>query len=163
MNTVARSTINLPETIEKLQAMPDFVLAAIAAVGRDGTRLRLEPGDFCLIEHACHLRDLEREGYLVRVRRLLAEPRPALEPFDGAAVAASRDYMAQDARMAGMEFAAARKELLGLLAPLTDAELSRPGTFGDKPVTLGEVIAMAVAHDREHRAEIEALLDRVED
>ena len=155
--------INLPETIEQLQRMPDFVLSAIAAVGRDRVRFKLAPEDFCLLEHACHLRDLEREGYLVRVRRMLAEPRPALEPFDGAAVAASRNYMEQDARVAAQEFGAARKELLGLLAPLTNVDLDRAGTLGDKPVRLGQLVTMMIGHDHEHRMEIEALLDRVED
>ena len=155
--------MNLAETIEQLNRMPDFVLAAIAAVGRDRVRFKLSPDDFCLLEHACHLRDLEREGYLVRIRRMLAEPNPALDSFDGTAVAAARDYMAQDARLAAMDFMAARKELTGLLAPLTDVELQRRGTFADKPVTLADVIAMIVEHDREHRAGMEAVLDTVED
>lgn len=143
--------------------MPDFVLAAVIAVGRDGVRFKLSPGDFSLLEHACHLRDLEREGYLVRIRRMLAEPHPALDSFDGTAVAASRDYMAQDARLAAMDFAAARRELVGLLAPLTDVELQRQGTFAEKPVRLSDVIGMIVEHDREHRLEMEAVLDQVED
>ena len=143
--------------------MPDFVLAAIIAVGRDGVRFKLSPEDFSLLEHACHLRDLEREGYLVRIRRMIAEPRPALDSFDGTAVAAARDYMAQDARLAAMDFAAARKELTGLLAPLTDVDLNRQGTFEGKPVRMSDLIGMIVAHDREHRLEMEAVLDQVED
>lgn len=155
--------MNLPETIERLQQMPDFVLAAMAAVGRDRLRFKLSPEDFSLLEHACHLRDLEREGYLVRIRRMMSEPDPALEPFDGAAVAAARDYMAQDPVAAAKDFAAARRELTGLLAPLTDADLARTGTFDGKPVRLADVLAMIVEHDREHREEIEAVLDHVED
>ena len=155
--------MNLPETIERLQQMPDFVLAAIAAVGRDRVRFKLAPEDFCLLEHACHLRDLEREGYLVRIRRMIAEPNPALEPFDGTAVAAARNYMEQDARAAAHDFAAARRELTGLLAPLTDVDLARTGTFAGKPVRLAEVIGMIVEHDREHREEIERLMDAIEE
>ena len=45
--------MNLPETIEELSRMPDFVLAAVIAVGRDGVRFKLSPGDFSLLEHAC--------------------------------------------------------------------------------------------------------------
>jgi hypothetical protein len=110
------------------------------------------------VEHACHLRDLEREGYLVRARRMLAEREPALAPFDGDAVAAARDYPSQDAFAAARAFAFSRSELVALVAPLTPAELAREGTFGDRRVCFADVIAMMVEHDRGHREEIEQLL-----
>jgi uncharacterized damage-inducible protein DinB len=155
-------TVALSHAIEALAAMPDFVTAAVD--GATPARLRERPaaGEFSLAEHACHLRDLEREGYVVRVRRMLAERVPALVPFDGAAVARARDYLAQDARLAAREFAAARRELTGLLAPLTEEDLRREGTFDGKPVRLAELLDMMLEHDRGHRAEIEALLGRAE-
>ena len=52
---------------------------------------------------------------------------------------------------------------MGLLAPLTDVELQRQGTFAEKPVRLSDVIGMILEHDREHRLEMEAVLDQVED
>lgn len=151
------------ESIEALGRMPDFLLAAIAAVGPERVTFKPDPQAFCLLEHACHLRDLEREGYLVRIRRMLAEREPALEPFDGTAIAAQRDYMSQGARAAGRDFTAARRELLELVTPLKAADLARRGTFSGQPVTLSGVVHMIVTHDREHRDEIESLLDLVED
>jgi hypothetical protein len=152
----------LAQAIEALQAMPPFLEAAVA--GASAGRLRLKPGpeDFSLLEQACHLRDLEREGYLVRVRRMLAETRPALASFDGAAVARERDYLSQDARIAAQEFAAARRELAGLLAPLTADDMRREALFESRPICLGDLLGMIVEHDRGHRAEIEALLGRAE-
>ena len=91
------------EAIESLATMPAFVEAALAT-GSGALELRPGEAEFSLVEHACHLRDLEREGYLVRVRRMLAEKRPELAPFDGAAVAASRAYLSQDARAAARDF-----------------------------------------------------------
>jgi hypothetical protein len=155
--------LNLPETIEELSRMPDFVLAAIIAVGRDGVRFKLSPEDFSLLEHACHLRDLEREGYLVRVRRMLSESTPALEPFDGGAIAAARNYPAQDARRAAADFAASRRDVLALLAPLGAGEMRLEATFGDRRVCFAEVVAMMVGHDAEHRAEVERLLESIEE
>jgi hypothetical protein len=144
--------------------MPEFLDAAIAAAGRREHMLhRPAPALFSLVEHACHLRDVEREGYLVRVRRMLTEKAPALQPFDGGAVAAERNYREQDARLAAQEFGAARRELVGLLAPLTEEDLGRTGTFDGKPVTFGDVIAMMVEHDRGHREEMERLIDSLED
>jgi len=151
--------MTLAESIERLESMPDFLMASIERASPDRLTARLAPGEFSLLEHACHLRDLEREGYVVRVRRMLAERSPALEPFDGAAVARARDYLSQDARRAAQEFAAARRELTGLLAPLTDEDLGREATFEGKPIRLRGLLEMMLEHDRGHRAEIEALLD----
>jgi len=155
--------MGLAESIERLDAMPEFLDAALEVVAGDDLLSRPGPDEFSLVEHACHLRDLEREGYLVRVRRVLAESKPALEPFDGTAVAAARDYLRQDARIAAREFAAARRELTGLLAPLTADELRRPATFGGRDLCLGDLVAMMVEHDRGHREEIERLMDYLDE
>jgi len=150
--------MTLRETLERLGAMPAFVEAALHEAGEENLGLRPSGDTFALVEQACHLRDLEREGYLVRVRRMLAESEPALEPFDGGAIAAARDYPSQDARRAAREFAAARHELTRLIAPLTPQQLRLEGTFGGRRVCFADVIAMMVEHDAGHRAEIEQLL-----
>lgn len=158
-----KSRLGLAESIERLDAMPEFLEAAMDAAGPGNLLHQPAPGEFSLVEHACHLRDVERDGYLVRVRRMLTEKAPALQPFDGAAVAAERNYREQDARLAAQDFGAARRELVGLLAPLTEEDLGRQGTFGGEPVSFADVIAMMVEHDRGHREEIEGLIDSLED
>jgi DinB family protein len=163
MNTLAAPRLGLAESIERLDAMPEFLEAAIEAVAPDDMVAQPGPGQFSLLEHACHLRDLEREGYLVRVRRMIGEAQPALEPFDGAAVAAARDYLAQDARAAAREFAAARNSVTELLGPLSEQDLRREGTFGGERVCFADIVAMMVEHDREHREEIERLMDFLEE
>ena len=163
MNAADFPRLGLAESIERLDSMPDFLDAALEEAGDERLTLRPAADEFCLREHACHLRDLEREGYLVRLRRLLTEKAPALQGFDGAMIARERNYMDQDARLAAQEFAAARRELVGLLAPLTEEDLGREGTFQGKPACLGDVIAMMVEHDRGHRDEIERLVDALQD
>ena len=153
----------LPEAIEQLSRMPDFVLAAIAAVGREQVRRKLSPQDFSLVEHACHLRDLEREGYLLRVRRILSESSPRLDDFDGQAVAAARDYPGQDAHAAAQDFAAARRELLAVLAALSAQDLAREAIFDGRRISLAELVNLVDAHDTGHREEIERILDDIED
>jgi uncharacterized damage-inducible protein DinB len=155
--------LGLPESIERLASMPEFVLAAIEVTPPDALARQPAPGEFSLVEHACHLRDLEREGYLARIRRMMSEARPDLAGFDGAAVAAQRDYRAQDARAAARDFEAARRELAELLGELTEDDLRREGTFCGEPVTLGGVVAMMVEHDRGHRDEIARLMDFLEE
>ena len=151
------------QAIERIAAMPAFLEAAIHEAGDENLGLRPSTEEFSLTEHACHLRDLEREGYLVRARRILAEDSPELEGFDGKAIADARDYPAQDPRAAARDFGAARAELLALLATLDGAALKRPAHFGGRRITLADLVTLIDAHDGEHRAEIERLLDDVEE
>jgi len=151
--------VGLTEAIERLAAMPAFLEAALEAASGEEIAFRPGEDEFSLLEQACHLRDLEREGYLVRVRRILAEDDPVLEGFDGAAVARERDYLSQDARAAARDFAQARRGLTALLAQLDPAQLKRAATFDGKRVTLLELVAMILEHDRGHREEIESIVD----
>jgi hypothetical protein len=153
---------SLAGSIDRLEAMPEFLETAIELVTAEQRRFKPSPDAFSLVEHACHLRDLEREGYLVRVRRMVAEKDPALASFDGAAIAKARDYLSQDAKIVAQEFAAARREVTGMLAALTEQDLARAARFEGKRITFGDLIAMMVEHDQEHRDEIEALMDAIE-
>jgi hypothetical protein len=143
--------------LQRVAAMPAFLQAAIDAAPPGALTARGSNGTFALVEQACHLRDLEREGYLVRVRRILAEEAPALEPFLGDVVARERDYLAQDAQRAARDFARARAELVALLAKATPRELARIATFEGERITLAGLVGMIEEHDAGHRAEIEHL------
>ena len=138
-------------------AMPLLVEEAVAAADA-GALLRRGPGGtFSLTEQACHLRDLEREGYLVRARRMLDEDSPVLAGFDGDAVARERNYPAQDARQAARDFAAARSELVALLESVDAPRAARAGFFDGRRITLEGLVGMIEEHDRGHREEIAAL------
>ena len=99
MNAADFPRLGLAESIERLDSMPEFLDAALEEAGDERLKRRPSAEEFCLLEHACHLRDLEREGYLVRLRRMLFEKAPALEGFDGATIARERNYLEQDARL----------------------------------------------------------------
>jgi hypothetical protein len=155
--------MTLRETLERLGAMPAFVEAALHEAGEENLGLRPSDEVFALVEQACHLRDLEREGYLVRVRRMLGEKEPVLDAFDGQAVAAARDYAKQDAHAALQDFAAARRELVAVVGALPADDLKREAIFEGRRITLAELVGMIDAHDNEHREEIERILDDIED
>ena len=138
--------------------MPSFLQAAIVRATPRGLRARTAPDAFCLIEHACHLRDLEREGYAPRLARMLEESTPSLAGFEGDVVARSRNYMVQDPRDAAAEFTVARAAFIARAESLTDAEMARTATFGGRTITVGDLFTMMVEHDEEHRIEIAALV-----
>ena len=152
----------LSASIAALASMPGFVDSMLARVPRGRWAERPAPDAFSLVEHACHLRDLEREGYLARVHRVLEQETPWLAGFDGAAVARSRDYASQDGKLAAQQFAAARGEAIALLTATTPADLQRTAMFMDERITLADLVGLMVEHDREHRDEMGALADALE-
>jgi hypothetical protein len=146
------------ETLWKdLESMPDFLAGRLASLP-PGDATRPGPdGTFSPVEQCWHLADLERDGYGVRIRRLLAEDGPDLPDFDGAAVAEARGYRSLSLEDGLEAFRAARTENLARLRALDAAAWSRTGRQeGVGPVALCDVPAMMAAHDASHRAEIEA-------
>jgi len=82
--------------IDALAAFPATLKDALAAAG-PRLRIRARDGRFAMVEHLCHLGDLEREGYGARIERLLSEDAPEWDDFDGETVARERNYLALDA------------------------------------------------------------------
>jgi GNAT superfamily N-acetyltransferase len=146
MADAARSAL-----IDTLAKTPDLVAELTLGLSSNDLRWRPEDDSFSFVEQACHLRDLEVEGYGVRIRRLLAEDGPALEDFDGARIAAERDYAAQGFAEALAAFRAARHENMDAVRTLENRSFGRQGTFdGARPITLHGVLEMMREHDEDH-------------
>lgn len=148
--------------IDQLAAFPNALQAALAAAG---TRLRVRASDgrFAMVEHLCHLGDLEREGYGVRIEMLLSEDAPEWDDFDGDAVARERNYLEQDADAALQRFVDARTANVARLRGVSESDWQRRGTHrGTGEVTLARLAEMMVQHDREHAADIAALLEELQ-
>jgi len=158
MNPADFPSVSLSEALRRLSDMPRFLHGAVVRASPQALRARPSPDAFCLIEHACHLRDLEREGYALRLRRLLTEDQPTLAGFEGDVVARQRDYMAQDAMNAVMEFTLARQALVERVDRLTRDEMQRRGRFLGRTITVCDLLSMMVEHDQEHVREIAALV-----
>ncbi len=158
MNAAAFQSITLPEALKRLGEMPRILGGAIVDASPEELRVRPEGDSFCLVEQACHLRDLEREGYAIRMRRMLEEDTPMLTGFEGDTVARERNYMAQDAYAAAAEFALARAAFIHRAESLTESQMGRTGLFAARTITVCDLLAMMVEHDRGHREEIAALV-----
>ncbi|APV50361.1 hypothetical protein BWI17_12055 [Betaproteobacteria bacterium GR16-43] len=159
MNAADCPTLPIADALASIERMPAVLDAALADRPVEVLRARTEAGgSFSLVEHACHLRDLEREGYALRLRRMLAEETPELEGFPGDVIARQRDYPNQDARSAARDFARARRELVAGFAALDAAQLERTGRFAGRTITVKDLACMIVQHDSEHREEIARLV-----
>jgi len=142
---------------EKLEAMPGFLAERLGGLSRDDAALPGPDGTFSPVEQCWHLADLEREGYGLRIRRLLTEADPVLPDFDGARLAEERRYRTRSLEGGIDAFREARTANLAMLHALTAEEWSHRGTQeGVGPVALCDIPLMMAEHDAGHRSEIEA-------
>jgi DinB superfamily len=152
---------DLPALIDELEETPAFVLEALALAPETSWDTRPPGMEFSLREQVCHLRDIELEGYLVRIHRIAAEVAPLLVDLDGSRLARERDYASQDARLAAADFRALRLANVAKLRALPSTAWERTGRFApDACFSLRELLDMMLAHDREHCGEIGALCAR---
>ena len=152
----------LQDVIAFLAETPEVVRRLTGALGGADLRWKPSAAEFSVLENACHLRDIEREGYTVRLRRLLTEDEPVLADIDGDQLARERDYQSQELATALAAFAEARAANVATIERLQPAQFERTGMFeGTGRITLARLLEMMRAHDEAHRAELSALSARV--
>jgi hypothetical protein len=153
------TALDLAALLDSLEAMPRELQSAALRMTAEAALAGRADGGFSLVEHAWHLADLEREGFGARIRRLLAEKDPMLPDFDGARIAAERNYRERSLAEGVAAFLAARTANVALLRSLPDGAWGRPGRQeGVGPLFLRDVPRLMREHDDSHRAEIAALL-----
>jgi len=142
---------------------PDFssqraLLAALRAgpagltslAGRD-LQKRPAPGEWNATETLCHLRDVEAEVFLPRLRRALREDAPVLAGLDSKNWPEERAYAAQDPWAVQQAFTAARMELLAELDSLPEDAWKRTMVHpSGSQLTVLELVGRIAAHDRNH-------------
>jgi FMN phosphatase YigB (HAD superfamily) len=107
--------------------------------------------EWCLAEIVCHLRDVETEINLPRLKKMVGEDNPFLPGIDTDAWALQRSYNSQDCSQALDDFIAARMESVALLEQLEPAawlRTARQSTLGT--TQLQEIVGIAAKHDRLH-------------
>jgi hypothetical protein len=145
----------------KFQRLTQFPEMLARIVNDAGGLLTQRPADgtFALVEHVCHLADLEEEGYGRRIMRLLSETSPFLADFAGDVIARERRYLEQHALPALERFRKARRLNILTLRSLRDDQWGRKGSQENVgAITLASIFDGIVDHDTAHAAEIAALL-----
>jgi hypothetical protein len=147
------------ELWNELETMPAFLAERFGALPAPRAIVPGADGAFSPVEQCWHLADLEREGFAVRIRRLLDEDEPLLPDFDGARVARERRYATRSVGEAIRAFREARAHNLTVLHGVRGEQWSRAGTQeGVGRIALCDVPHMMAEHDASHRAEIAAWL-----
>jgi DinB family protein len=156
-------------TLETLAAFPQALEAHYAAIPAEYKHwapsswegVPSEP--LTAIEQVCHVRDIEVDGYQVRIRRTLSETQPTLASIDTEALARERAYGSDDAARALATFRAARAETMALIRRVTPEQYQRTAVFeGYGPLTLRSLVHYLCSHDQQHLAGLQWLLGKIE-
>jgi hypothetical protein len=159
MRFVRMTTRDQEELLAQLAAMPGFLEETFGGISPTDALVPGPEGAFSPVEQCWHLADLERDGYAVRIRRLLAETDPVLPDFDGARIAVERKYRTLALAEGLRAFRAARAANLNTLRSVTPSNWSRSGTQeGVGVVALCDLPLMMAEHDAGHVQEIQAWL-----
>jgi len=157
-----------PATLDALARFPAQLEAFYGAIPAACTRWSPQSWDGILsepfnpIEQICHVRDIEIDGYQMRLRRTLTEHNPHLATIDGFALARERAYLEADADKVFAAFRAARLETVGLLASLHDEQWERPAIFDDYgALTVRSLVHFLCSHDQQHLAGLQWLLGKI--
>jgi hypothetical protein len=145
------------EILEALERTPDLLLTAIHGLSDSSIRNKPHADEFSVLENICHLRDLEVEGYTIRIDRILQEENPTLLDFDGGKIAAERDYNNEDVSAALSAFKTARTRNVTRLSGLDSSQLNRNAFLeGVGKITLSDLASMMREHDTGHLQDLPA-------
>jgi hypothetical protein len=154
--------------LDELAAMPDQIEALMRRVPRDRLNWKPDswegiPGErFSALEQACHLRDIEIDGYHVRFGRTLREHYPDLASIESYDLARDRNYGADDLDGALSAFRNGRADTIAMLNQAQDADWRRPATFAEYgTVNLRGLAHILRSHDLQHLACVHWLLAKM--
>jgi len=156
-------------TLQSLALFPDQLDAFYAAIPARRTHWKPPSWDgipsesLTAIEQICHVRDIEIDGYQVRIERTLAERNPELTSIDTYELAKSRDYAHQNPAEVFASFRRARRQTVERIAGLDAASLERRALFeGYGWVTVRGLVHYLCSHDQQHLAGLQWLLGKME-
>lgn len=148
--------------LEVLRATPARLKAALKGVPKKLLLWRPAPGKWSILEIVCHMRDMEREAYLGRYERILAENDPKLPDIEGEALAIERDYRSQGLAAVLRDWAGLRKQNLKLLKGVKGPAWQRVGVHSTAGrLSMEDLLRRhSVGNDEAHLGQIDAIKRR---
>ncbi len=146
-------------TLARLQGQLSALLGMLDGLDPANWARRPAPDSWAPVEIVCHLRDVEAEVNLPRLRVILAEAEPFISAADTDRWAEARGYRAQSGPPALQAFAQARLEALRLLEGLEPVAWRRPALHALLgPTSLGEILNIVADHDLVHLGQLRQAL-----
>jgi uncharacterized damage-inducible protein DinB len=140
----------LPELIESYLHGPPTLRRAVAGMSRDQHTARPVPGKWSTLEVVCHIADFE-PVYADRMKRVIAEDRPALLGADEKRFAAALAYHDRDVEEELDLIERTRRQMARILRTLEPEALNRVGVHNEAgPRTLEQLLTGITNHILHH-------------
>jgi hypothetical protein len=148
----------LTQAIATLAATPEQAAALIRGLSEEQLSWNPPSAQFSLRENIVHLRDIDVEGYLERVRLMLDQDHPTLPDLDGAKLARERKYNSQPVHPALEDMRAARATTFARLKACSSPVLERTAEMqGVGSVNLQRLLELWMEHDGAHLSDMAEL------
>lgn len=138
--------------LRQLRAQGHQLIHEVGLMPPEAYLWRVSETEWSVQECAAHIRNIERQVFLVRISKVVKEDNPFLPNFDEFAY--HRDHWRADEPLDTIlpDFLAARAELVSLLE---SADWSRTGTHEERgPLSLEWLASYAVNHTWEHLSQL---------
>lgn len=139
------------EVCQFLSETPNNIRLITEKLTIENQRFKPNEKEFSVLEHICHLRDIEEEGYSLRIEKILTEENPFLADIDGDKLAVEREYQLKNLAAELEKFAECRAKSLSLIRKSSLEDLERTGEMeGVGAIKLGKLLTIMLEHDEEH-------------
>ena len=127
---------------------------------KDIWKRKKSPNEWCLTEIICHLRDVDEEVNIPRMKNILKNKNPFITGRDTDVWASERNYINQDGLESLQSYLTARLKLIDILKDIKDCDwnlTARHSIFG--PIQLKELVNITTSHDKLHLQTVYQLLE----
>jgi hypothetical protein len=140
----------LPQLIETYLAGPRLLRQAVMGMSREQALARPVPGKWSTLEVVCHLGDFE-PIYGDRMKRVIAEERPALLSADEQRFAGALAYHERDLEEELSLIEKTRQQMARILRTLPESALKHVGVHNEAgPLSLEDLLGRATGHIPHH-------------
>lgn len=141
--------------INRLETSADDFLLYLHKLPLEELQRVPSPNEWTLHQVAAHVRDVEEQVFLYRLKRMLREENPAVENFDGDTWTREHYSATEPVKKIAAEIRAARKKQIALLKKAKDkdwARAARHSAYGK--ISVEWVMTHAANHTMEHAAQL---------
>lgn len=155
--------LSFHDRVKQLATISDRVIERLRSQPRSRWKQKPLGTGFSLVEHICHLRDLD-DVYADRFHRTATLRLPELLSVDGTAWAQERNYQAQDPEQALAAFRISRQKLCTFLKSLAKRQRLKCGLRdGVRRMNIEDLTVELYEHDQTHLMELDQLAAEFEE
>jgi hypothetical protein len=144
--------------LDRARAGPAAIGELCAGLGDEDHRRKPGIGKLSLFEHMCHMLDMERDVFGVRLRRVIEEDDPKLDPVEQEHYVDDDRYADRTFQQLFDEWVTLRRANVELVEATGPAQWKRPVRHPDLGnATFADVVNRWSRHDTDHLRQIEIL------